>query len=207
MSITAFPVLARIIHEKGIARTRLGTLTLAAGASDDALAWCLPRRRPVAARGHARHRGRHDRRRRRVHGRHAHGRTAPPGAARRSTAPAAGRMVTALAVLMLSAWTTDAIGIHAVFGAFVAGVAMPRGRFAEQLTANLSFMTTTFFVPVFFVYSGLNTRIGLLSSTGRCGGSPSSCSPSRSPAKGLRAWRRRVPRASRGATRSRSACS
>jgi Kef-type K+ transport system membrane component KefB len=41
MSITAFPVLARIIHEKGIARTRLGTLTLAAGASDDALAWCL----------------------------------------------------------------------------------------------------------------------------------------------------------------------
>ena len=39
MSITAFPVLARIIHEKGIARTRLGTLTLAAGASDDALAW------------------------------------------------------------------------------------------------------------------------------------------------------------------------
>jgi Kef-type K+ transport system membrane component KefB len=41
MSITAFPVLARIIHEKGIARTRLGTLALAAGASDDALAWCL----------------------------------------------------------------------------------------------------------------------------------------------------------------------
>src|SRR4029079_18447268 len=41
MSISAFPVLARIIHEKGIARTRLGVLTLAAGASDDALAWCL----------------------------------------------------------------------------------------------------------------------------------------------------------------------
>jgi Kef-type K+ transport system membrane component KefB len=41
MSITAFFVLARIIHEKGIARTRLGTLALAAGASDDALAWCL----------------------------------------------------------------------------------------------------------------------------------------------------------------------
>jgi Kef-type K+ transport system membrane component KefB len=41
MSITAFPMLARIIHEKGISRTRLGTLTLAAGASDDAMAWCL----------------------------------------------------------------------------------------------------------------------------------------------------------------------
>ena len=41
MSITAFPMLARILHEKGIARTRMGTLALAAGSSDDAAAWCL----------------------------------------------------------------------------------------------------------------------------------------------------------------------
>jgi len=168
MSITAFPMLARIIHEKGIARTRLGTLTLAAGASDDALAWCLlaivlsqlegsaatavqtilggvafvafmltAGRRLLAALG------------RRVE---RDGRLTPA------------TMVTALTVLMLSAWTTDAIGIYAVFGAFIAGVAMPRGRFVEEMTANVDLLTTTFFVPVFFVYSGLNTRIGLLAS-------------------------------------------
>src|SRR5689334_10060181 len=166
MSITAFPVLARIIHEKGIARTRLGTLALAAGASDDALAWCLLAvvlsmldgsattaivtiaggvayvgfmltigRRLLAPLGRIVERD---------------GRLTPPA------------MVTALMVLMLSAWTTDAIGIYAVFGAFIAGVAMPRGRFVEQVTANLDLLTTTFFLPVFFVYSGLNTRIGLL---------------------------------------------
>jgi len=49
-----------------------------------------------------------------------------------------------------------------VFGAFLTGVAMPRGRLVEQLTGQVSLLTTTFFVPVFFVYSGLNTRIGLL---------------------------------------------
>jgi predicted Kef-type K+ transport protein len=128
MSITAFPVLARIIHEKGIARTRLGTLTLAAGASDDALAWCLLA--VVLSR---------------LEGTAATAVVTIVGAAaftagmltvgrrllaplRRSTGPRPDRMVTALAVLMLSAWTTHAIGIHAVFGAFVAGVAMPRGR-------------------------------------------------------------------------------
>src|SRR5262249_29520879 len=74
-------------------------------------------------------------------------------------------MVTALTVLMICAWTTDAIGIYAVFGAFVAGVAMPRGRLVEAVTANLDMLTTTFFVPVFFVYSGLNTRLGLLAAS------------------------------------------
>jgi Kef-type K+ transport system membrane component KefB len=166
MSITAFPMLARIIHEKGIARTRLGTLTLAAGASDDAMAWCLLAvvlsqlegtattalltiggsvvyvglmltvgRRLLAPLG------------RRVA---RDGRLVPT------------TMVTVLIVLMLSAWATDAIGIYAVFGAFIAGVAMPRGRFVEEVTANVDLLTTTFFLPVFFVYSGLNTRIGLL---------------------------------------------
>jgi len=167
MSFTAFPVLARIIHEKGIARTRLGTLALAAGASDDALAWCLLAlvlaqlagtpataaltilggtvyvafmltigRRLLAPLG------------RRVE---RDGKLTPP------------IMVTALTILMLSAWVTDAIGIYAVFGAFVAGIAMPRGRFVEEVTANVDLLTTTFFVPIFFVYSGLNTSIGLLS--------------------------------------------
>ena len=168
MSITAFPMLARIIHEKGIARTRLGTLTLAAGASDDALAWCLLA--VVLSQ---------------IEGSPATAVRTIAGAAlhcvfmlmigRRLLVPLGRRvqrdggltpptMVTALFVLMLSAWATDAIGIYAVFGAFIAGVAMPRGAFAREVTAHVDLLTTTFFLPVFFVYSGLNTRIGLLDS-------------------------------------------
>ncbi|MFI5328649.1 MAG: cation:proton antiporter [Candidatus Rokuibacteriota bacterium] len=168
MSITAFPTLARILHEKGITRTRLGTLALAAGSSGDAAAWCLLALvlsylegswliamlaigggglyilamlllgRPflrVLDRG--------------VDGQ---GRIAP------------GTLVAALLVLMLGAFVTDVVGIYAVFGAFIAGVAMPRGRFADAAIGHLEPLTTTFLLPVFFVYSGLNTQIGLLAS-------------------------------------------
>ena len=168
MSITAFPMLARILHEKGIARTRMGTLALAAGSSDDAAAWCLlalvlsylegswliailaigggglyvlvmlllgrPLLR-VLDRG--------------VDGQ---GRIAP------------GTLVGSLLVLMLGAFVTDTVGIYAVFGAFIAGIAMPRGRFADAAIGHLEPLTTTFLLPVFFVYSGLNTQIGLLDS-------------------------------------------
>jgi Kef-type K+ transport system membrane component KefB len=166
MSITAFPMLARIIHEKGIARTQLGTLALAAGASDDALAWCLLAVVLSQLEGTA------TTALLTVAGGTAYvvamltvGRRLLVSLGRRVERDGAltpATMVTALTVLMLSAWTTDALGIYAVFGAFVAGVAMPRGRFVEQMTANLDLLTTTFFLPVFFVYSGLNTRIGLL---------------------------------------------
>ena len=65
-------------------------------------------------------------------------------------------------VLMLCAWFTDFIGIYAIFGAFIAGTAMPRGRFATEVRHHLEFLTTTLLLPIFFVYSGLNTRIGLV---------------------------------------------
>jgi Kef-type K+ transport system membrane component KefB len=168
MSITAFPMLARILHEKGIARTRMGTLALAAGSSDDAAAWCLLALvlsylegswliaglaigggglyvlvmlllgRPVL----------------RVldRGVDGQGRIAP------------GTLVGSLLVLMLGAFVTDTVGIYAVFGAFIAGIAMPRGRFADAAIGHLTPLTTTFLLPVFFVYSGLNTQIGLLDS-------------------------------------------
>ncbi len=168
MSITAFPMLARILHEKGIARTRMGTLALAAGSSDDAAAWCLLALvlsylegswlialfaigggalyvlvmltlGPALLRGLDR-------------AVDADGRLGP------------GAMVTALIVLLLGAFVTDTIGIYAVFGAFVAGLAMPRGRFAEAAIRHLDLLTTTLLLPVFFVYSGLNTQIALLDS-------------------------------------------
>ena len=166
MSITAFPMLARIIQEKGMTKTRLGTLTLAAGATDDALAWCL-----LAVVLSA------------IKGTWSLAVLAIGGgvvyvlamltAGRRLLAPLEARvardgrltaetMAIALLVLMLNAFATDWIGIYAVFGAFIAGVAMPRGRFTEEMTRRIEQLVTVFLLPVFFVYSGLNTSIGLL---------------------------------------------
>ena len=67
-----------------------------------------------------------------------------------------------LVLLMGCAWLTDTIGIYAIFGAFILGVAMPSGFFANHLTANVEPLVTTFLLPLFFVYSGLNTQIGLV---------------------------------------------
>jgi Kef-type K+ transport system membrane component KefB len=77
---------------------------------------------------------------------------------------APGTLVAGLLVLVLAAFVTDTVGIYAVFGAFVAGIAMPRGRFADAAIGQLDLLTTTFLLPVFFVYSGLNTQIALLDS-------------------------------------------
>jgi Kef-type K+ transport system membrane component KefB len=70
-----------------------------------------------------------------------------------------------IALLMACAWITDAIGIYSVFGAFMAGIAMPRGRFAEGVKRSLEPISTTLLVPIFFAYSGLNTRLDLLTGT------------------------------------------
>jgi len=63
---------------------------------------------------------------------------------------------------MACAWFTDIIGIYAIFGAFLLGVAMPSGFFAANLTDKLEPLTTKLLLPLFFVYSGLNTQIGLV---------------------------------------------
>lgn len=166
MSITAFPMLARIIYERGLSGTTLGTLALAAGAIDDAMAWCVLAvvlasfggnwnvalyaigggvayavllmtvgRRLLAGFGSATERDK----------------DLPPR-----------RMVFVLVLLMLAAWYTDFIGIYAVFGAFILGLAMPRGLFAELLQKKMEPMVTNFLLPMFFVYSGLNTQVTLI---------------------------------------------
>lgn len=166
MSITAFPMLARIIYERGLAGTSLGTLALAAGSMDDAAAWCVlaivlasfqqdpkiavwaigggvgyalvcmlvlrPLFRPLARRVEA---------------------------AGEMSLPMLGFVLT---LVMLGSWFTDYIGIYAVFGAFIMGAAMPRGMFAEELNRKIFPLVTTFLLPSFFVYSGLNTKIGLV---------------------------------------------
>jgi Kef-type K+ transport system membrane component KefB len=168
MAITAFPTLARIIFEKGLSGTSLGTLTLAAGAIDDAAAWCV-----LAL----------------VLASFDHDWTtavkAIGGAAvyaavvltlgrmwlrpLNKTVERAGKiteplLAMVLSLLMLGSWFTDIIGVYSVFGAFILGVAMPRGRFSQEIQRVLEPITVVFLLPLFFTFSGLNTRLDLVNS-------------------------------------------
>lgn len=166
MSITAFPMLARIIYEAGLSGTPLGTLALAAGSADDAAAWCVLAVVLASFSGTASIavlaigggvafalfvlvvlRPRLARLAEAIMAAGAYERHGLPGV---------------LVLVMLGAWFTDAIGIYAVFGAFILGVAMPRSAFKERLEGQLAPLTTNLLLPLFFVYSGLNTRIGLV---------------------------------------------
>lgn len=168
MSITAFPMLARIIHERGLSGTPLGTLALAAGSMDDAVAWCVlavvlasfKANLSIALlaigggalfllfnvfvmRRLLKPLGEYVERRREVSG---------------------GVMAGILALVALSAWLTDSLGIYAVFGAFIFGTAMPRGLLSRELMRKIEPLTVAVLLPMFFINSGLNTSIGLLSS-------------------------------------------
>jgi Kef-type K+ transport system membrane component KefB len=172
IAITAFPVLARIIHERGLHGSLIATLSLSAAAIGDAIAWCVvavvlaslgagpavailaiaggiilsagmiflgprlfaPLGR-LAEREHA------------------------SGQPLSTTVLAA-----ALMLFTLSAWVADFIGLHAVFGGFLIGTAMPRGVFADRLKQLLEPFTLVFLLPVFFTYSGLNTQLTMVNS-------------------------------------------
>lgn len=166
IAITAFPMLARIIHERGLAGTSLGTLALTAGAVDDAAAWCILA--IVLA----------------SFGGSWLGAYAAIGGgigfalfmmfvgqrwlrqlARwvRPDQPLPTSVFAAVLVLFsLSAFAMDAIGIHAVFGGFLLGCVMPRGALTEKLRAALQPFVVVFLLPMFFTYSGLNTRLDML---------------------------------------------
>ncbi|MEY2854053.1 MAG: hypothetical protein RL030_1185 [Pseudomonadota bacterium] len=168
ISITAFPMLARILYEHGLTGTPLGTLTLAAGSIDDAVAWCLLAL--VVALFQANLQAAVLT----IVGGLGYGvfmltigrkllRNFVDGPMPES-GPTPERFALVLVVLLVCAWLTDKIGIYAVFGAFVCGAAMPKGRFGQALAQRIEGVTTALFLPMFFVYSGLNTRIGLLDS-------------------------------------------
>ena len=172
IAITAFPMLARIISERGLAGTSLGTLALAAGAVDDAAAWCVlavvlatfGATQPLdlggvkigaefVAIGGA--------------GLYAVfaltvGKKLLAGLGRR--AEAAGGVSEAmiglvLALFCVAVWYAEMIGVHAVFGGFILGIAMPRGIFASELKRKLEPFAVVFLLPMFFTFSGLNTRL------------------------------------------------
>lgn len=166
IALTAFPMLARIINERGLANTSLGTLSLTAGAFDDAVSWCVLAL-VLAAFG------------------------AGPGVAvlaigggvlyaafimlfgRRLLAPL-GRIVereghmsttilgVTMALFCLSAFIMDAVGIHAIFGGFILGAVMPRGLFAQELKKKVEPLAVVLLLPMFFTYSGLNTRLDMI---------------------------------------------
>ncbi len=166
MAITSFPMLARILYERGISQTRMGTLTLAAGSLDDVVAWCLlaavlasvkgsPLILALALGGGLLY----------VLGmiaivrpwlRPFGGSVAAEGRLSSST------FIKILVLLMVCCWFTDVIGLYAVFGAFILGAVMPRGPLIAALRGQLELITVHLLLPVFFVYSGLNTRVGLI---------------------------------------------
>ncbi len=168
IATTAFPMLARIIFERRLSGTSLGTLALTCGATDDALSWCLLatvlaiHRGSVAVAVLAIGGGIVYAALLLTLGRRAFRAFETRAERHRTISPA--MLNTVLILVMVCAWLTDTIGIYAIFGAFILGVAMPAGFFAERLTAILEPLVTTFLLPLFFVYSGLNTQVGLLNS-------------------------------------------
>ncbi|HXN87092.1 MAG TPA: cation:proton antiporter [Candidatus Binataceae bacterium] len=168
MSVTAFPVLARILTDRGMHKSRMGAIALTCAAVDDVTAWCMLALviaiiqartagalvtfgfamafiaamifivRPVMVRLTL-----------------AYGNTG-----RLSQ----GLMAVVFVALLLSAWATDLIGIHAVFGAFALGAVIPHDSgMARELTDRLEDLLIVLLLPAFFAYTGLRTQIGLVS--------------------------------------------
>jgi Kef-type K+ transport system membrane component KefB len=168
LSITAFPVLARIVQERGLSRTKLGTMVITCAATDDITAWCILAAviaivkagsfvssiytiilaavyvlvmlqviKPILTRVGD-------------HYSYKEGLTKP---------------VVALffVMLLVSAYCAEAIGIHALFGAFMAGVIMPPNqKFRNIFIEKVEDVSMVLLLPLFFVFTGLRTQIGLL---------------------------------------------
>lgn len=168
MSITAFPVLARIVQERGINKTKLGTISLTCAAADDVSAWCILAALIAFVKA----------------GTFINGlftiimaiayvifmiRVVRPFLQRISekhnTVETVTRPVIAIffLTLILSAYVAEIIGIHALFGAFMAGAVMPDNEnFRKIFIDKVQDVALVLLLPLFFVFTGLRTQIGLL---------------------------------------------
>jgi Kef-type K+ transport system membrane component KefB len=168
MSITAFPVLARIVQERGLAYTPLGVLSIASAANDDITAWCLLAVVIAVAKAGTF-----------VSSLYAIGFTllyilfmfyiVRPFFRKIGAIYANNEVVNinfvsfVFLALVASSALTELIGIHALFGAFIAGVVMPPAlSFRHKMMEKIEDVTLTFFLPLFFAYTGLNTNILLI---------------------------------------------
>jgi Kef-type K+ transport system membrane component KefB len=168
MSVTAFPVLARILADRGMTTTPLGALAIVCAAVGDVTAWCILAAvvmiarssgieslaftlagtavylavmlvvvRPLLAR---------------VAERAVRPRSSPQGS-----------LAIVMLVALTSAWVTERIGIHAMFGAFVVGALLPpSGALAELLSARLRDLMIVLLLPLFFAFTGLRTTVSLI---------------------------------------------
>lgn len=167
MSITAFPVLARILAERNLTKTRMGNTVIACAAVDDVTAWCILAFVVMLARA----------------GDPTHLAIQLTLMAiyvlamifvvrplLRKVAPSKITETSLAAVLLLvlvSSWTTELLGIHALFGAFLVGAIMPReAALNEALIPHIRGLTNVIFLPLFFAVTGLRTNVGLLRTPG-----------------------------------------
>lgn len=179
MSIAAFPVMARIVHERGINKTPLGGTIITCAAIDDITAWCLLATVIAIVKAGS-------------------GisslfiillalvyilfmfKVIRPFLQRIADLQVSNRIISKSVigifffVLFLSAYATEVIGIHALFGAFLAGVIMPSNLNLRTLfTDKIEDISSVLLLPLFFVFTGLRTQIGLLNEPGMwmiCGG-------------------------------------
>lgn len=168
MSITAFPVLARIVQERGIHKTRLGTIVVTCAAADDITAWCLLAAVIAIVKAGSF-----------VSALYIIGlslayvllmiKVVRPFLKRigdlHSSKDHLSKPIVAIffLTLILSSYTTEVIGIHALFGAFMAGAIMPESTsFRNIFIEKVEDVALVLLLPLFFVYTGLKTDIGLL---------------------------------------------
>ena len=170
MSITAFPVLARILVERRLLRSRVGAIAIACAAVDDVTAWCILAFVVSVARAAS------------VSSAFVTVGSAAvyiavmllvvrPLLARfadRTKIGVTQNLVAAvLLCLLASSFVAELIGIHALFGAFLFGTVLPKqGTLAGALAEKIEDLVVVFFLPLFFAYSGLRTQIGLLDTPG-----------------------------------------
>ena len=168
MGITAFPVLARILADCKLTHTRVGMFALSCAAIDDVTAWCLLAVITVIARPEANQNPLPWRFAALIGYILAMVCLVRPALRRllpASATPDRARFGAAMIFLLLSVWATEALAVHALFGAFLAGIVMPKGgQLQEGLRDRLESVTLVLLLPLFFAYTGLRTSIALLNS-------------------------------------------
>ncbi|MCD9853133.1 cation:proton antiporter [Epilithonimonas sp. JDS] len=168
MSITAFPVLARIVQERNLHKTKIGTIVITCAAADDITAWCILAAviavvkagsfsgsifvilmaifyvflmiklvKPFLTRIAESQKGK--------------------GFINKAL------VAVFFLILIISSYATEVIGIHALFGAFMAGAIMPENvKFRNLFIEKIEDVALVLLLPLFFVFTGLRTQIGLL---------------------------------------------
>ncbi len=168
MSITAFPVLARILQEKGLTRSRLGAMALTCAAADDLTAWCILAAVIALVKSGSS-----------LSVLYTIGLSVtfvllmlkvihPMLEKLGNIYTSRKKMQTPIIafifmILIVSSYITSIIGIHALFGAFIAGVVMPSNiNFRKIVIEKIEDVSIILLLPLFFVITGLRTQIGLL---------------------------------------------